>query len=75
VIVDEAKSAGSHKDDHILAAILAKAREDNLPVDGADVEIKRVASEITSTSTTSCRSNSRIHLSVAYPPSRPKSIF
>ena len=46
VIVDEAKSAGTHRDDHILAAILQKAREDNLPVTEANVEIKRANSSI-----------------------------
>jgi len=69
-----AKSAGSHKDDHILAAILAKAREDNLPVTEQNVEIKRGSrARSPSTSTTSCDRIPRIHLSVAYPPSRPKS--
>lgn len=47
VITDEAKSAGSHRDDQILAAILSKAREDNLPVAEENVTIKRANSEIT----------------------------
>lgn len=47
VIVDEAKSAGTHRDDVILASILRKAQEDNLPVTEKDVTIKRANSEIT----------------------------
>jgi hypothetical protein len=47
VVVDEAKSAGSHKDDQILKAILFKAQENNLPVTEEDVSIKRANSEIT----------------------------
>ena len=47
VITDEAKSAGTHRDDQILASILQKAQEDNLPVTENDVNIKRAASEIT----------------------------
>lgn len=47
VITDEAKSAGTHHDDQILAAILAKAREDALPVTENNVSIKRAANEIT----------------------------
>ena len=47
VIVDEAKSAGTHSDDKIKAAILFKAREDDLPITEDDIKIRRVASEIT----------------------------
>jgi hypothetical protein len=46
-VVDEAKSAGTHNDDRIKAAILAKAREDNLPVTEQDITIVRANSEIT----------------------------
>jgi hypothetical protein len=46
-ITDEAKSAGTHRDDQILAAILAKAAEDKLPVTQDDVKISRAASQIT----------------------------
>jgi hypothetical protein len=46
VIVDEAKSAGSHKDEQIMKAILAKAEENNLPVTEEDVTIVRAQSEI-----------------------------
>lgn len=47
VIVDEAKSAGSHRDDQIMAAILHKAAEDKLPVTEDNVKISRGANEIT----------------------------
>lgn len=47
VVVDEAKSAGTHNDDRIRRAILAKAEENNLPVSEDQVKIKRAASEIT----------------------------
>jgi len=50
-VVDEAKSAGTHNDDRIRAAILAKAREDNLPVTEKDITIVRANSEITVTVT------------------------
>jgi predicted membrane protein len=46
---DEAKSAGTHTDDRIRAAIVAKAKEDGLPVTDEDVDIKRGAGEITVT--------------------------
>jgi hypothetical protein len=46
-VVDEAKSAGTHNDGRIMAAILAKAREDNLPVTEQDVTISRGNGEIT----------------------------
>ncbi|HKB81385.1 MAG TPA: hypothetical protein VKH35_16875 [Thermoanaerobaculia bacterium] len=46
-VSDEAKSAGMHTDDRIRAAILAKAREDNLPVTAEDIKITRANSEVT----------------------------
>jgi predicted membrane protein len=46
-ISDEAKSAGTHNDDKIRDYILAKAREDELPVTAEDVNIVRANSEIT----------------------------
>jgi hypothetical protein len=45
-VVDEAKSAGTHNDDKIRAAILRKAREDNLPVTEDNIKINRANSEI-----------------------------
>jgi hypothetical protein len=45
-VVDEAKSAGTHNDDKIRAAILRKAREDNLPVTEDNIKISRANSEI-----------------------------
>jgi hypothetical protein len=50
-VVDEAKSAGTHNDDRIRGAILAKAREDNLPVTDDDIKIVRATGEITVTVT------------------------
>ena len=50
-VVDEAKSAGTHNDERIRAAILAKAREDNLPVTENDIKIVRNVGEITVTVT------------------------
>lgn len=47
VIVDEAKSAGTHHDDQIKAAILRKAQDDQLPVTEDDIKIARAANEIT----------------------------
>ena len=46
-VIDEAKSAGSHTNERILAAILAKAQEQKLPVTENDVKISRASSEIT----------------------------
>ena len=40
-IQDEAKSAGSHNDERIMKAILAKAEEQNLPVTEDNVTIER----------------------------------
>jgi hypothetical protein len=47
VVVDEAKSAGSHNDKVIMNNILSKAREDNLPITENDVKIQRANSQIT----------------------------
>lgn len=46
-VVDEAKSAGTHNDGRIREAILAKAREDNMPISENDISISRSAGEIT----------------------------
>lgn len=51
MVVDEAKSAGTHNDERIKAAILAKARENNLPVTEQDITIVRNQGEITVTVT------------------------
>jgi len=48
-VVNEAHSAGTHNDDRIRAAILAKARENDLPVTENDVTIVRTTGEITVT--------------------------
>jgi len=50
-VVDEAKSAGTHNDDRIKAGILAKAREDNLPVTEDNINIVRGNGEISVTVT------------------------
>jgi predicted membrane protein len=47
VIVDEAKSAGTHNDGVIKEAILRKARDNSLPVTEDDVKIVRNNNEIT----------------------------
>ena len=46
-VVDEAKSAGTHGDDKIKAAILAKAREDELPITEDNIKIQRGVNQIT----------------------------
>jgi hypothetical protein len=46
VVVDEAKSAGTHTDKVIMGNILAKAHENRLPVTEDDVKIRRANSEI-----------------------------
>jgi|SRR5947209_4426584 len=46
VVEDEAKSAGTHNDDRIRAAILAKAKDDKLPVSDDDIKVVREHSEI-----------------------------
>src|SRR5437764_14595905 len=48
-VVDEAKSAGTHNDDRIRAAILQTARENNLPVTEENITIVRSNGEITVT--------------------------
>jgi hypothetical protein len=47
VMVDEAKSAGMHNDDRIRGAILAQARDDNLPVTEDNIKINRGNNSIT----------------------------
>ena len=47
VITDEAKSAGTHNDENIRAAILYKAKENGLPVTEENIKITRAAQEIT----------------------------
>jgi hypothetical protein len=47
VVTDEAKAAGTHKDDQIMRAILAKAEENKLPVTEDNVKIHRGSNEIT----------------------------
>jgi predicted membrane protein len=47
VVEDEAKSAGSHEDERIKAAIVAKAKDDDLPLTEDDIKIVRHAGEIT----------------------------
>lgn len=46
VVVDEAKSAGTHKDERIRKAILHKAEELELPVESDNISIRRQANEI-----------------------------
>ena len=46
-IVDEAKSAGTHSDGVIKEAILAKARDNKLPITEDQVKIQRGNNEIT----------------------------
>lgn len=41
VVTDEAKSAGTHNDERIKAAILAKAKENDLPVTDENINIQR----------------------------------
>ena len=45
-VVDEAKSAGTHNDGVIREAILAKGREDSLPIKEEDIQINRANSRI-----------------------------
>ena len=47
VVSDEAKSAGTHGDDRIRASIIAKAKENDLPVAEENVKIERSNNEIT----------------------------
>lgn len=46
VVVDEAKSAGTHNDEKIRAAILKKAQDNDLPIGENDVRIKRAENTI-----------------------------
>lgn len=46
VIVDEAKSAGTHNNKKIRAAIMHKAKELDLPLTDANLTVERVSSEI-----------------------------
>lgn len=46
-VIDDAKSAGTLNDDKIRESILAKARENNLPVAADNIKIARANSEIT----------------------------
>lgn len=46
VLQDEAKSAGTHNDDQIRAAILKKAKDDDLPITEDNLKISRTTSEI-----------------------------
>src|SRR5258708_14868660 len=39
VLQDEAKSAGTHDDAHITKAILAKAKDDGLPITESNIKI------------------------------------
>ena len=48
-VVDQAKSAGMRGDDRIMAAILRKAEENNLPVTADNVSIHRTANTISVT--------------------------
>jgi hypothetical protein len=46
-ISDEAKSAGTHNDEKIREFIMAKARENQLPLTKDDIHIVRSSGEIT----------------------------
>jgi len=46
VVVDEAKSAGTHSDKVIMGNILSKAHEDNIPLTEDNVKIQRANSQI-----------------------------
>jgi hypothetical protein len=46
-VIDQAKAGGMRSDDRIMAAILRKAEEDNLPVTQDDVKIHRTNNNIT----------------------------
>jgi hypothetical protein len=45
-VVDQAKAAGMRGDDRIMAAILRKAQDENLPVTEDNVQIHRTANTI-----------------------------
>lgn len=46
VVVDEAKSAGTHNDDRIRKAILDEAQREGLPVSDENIQIDRAANLI-----------------------------
>ena len=46
VVVDEAKSAGTHNDERIKKAILAKAADDDLPITEDSIDIARTGNLI-----------------------------
>ena len=46
-VLDQSKAGGMRSDDRIMAAILRKAEEDNLPVTADNVKIKRTNNTIT----------------------------
>ena len=46
-VIDQAKAAGMRGDDKIMAAILRKAQDENLPVGEDNVQIHRTANTIT----------------------------
>lgn len=46
MVVDEAKSAGTHNDDRIRKAILDKAQEEGLPVTDENIRIERTGNLI-----------------------------
>jgi predicted membrane protein len=47
VVVDEAKAAGTHDNDKIKGAIMAKVYDTKLPVTEDDIKITRISGEIT----------------------------
>ena len=46
-VMDQSKAGGMRSDDRIMAAILRKAEDDNLPVTADNVKIKRTNNTIT----------------------------
>src|SRR5471030_419275 len=46
-VLDQSKAGGMRSDDRIMAAILRKAEDDNLPVTAVNVKIKRTNNTIT----------------------------
>jgi hypothetical protein len=47
VVIDEAKSAGQHRDSQMRRAILAKAEQLELPVSEEDITIRRRPTDVT----------------------------
>ena len=45
-VVDQAKAGGMRSDDRIMAALLRKAEDDNLPITKDDIKIHRTANTI-----------------------------